>query len=524
MKKLLAALAVVLCLPAGFAAAGPAEDLTAAVQFAKEKNKAAATPLLDGIIADASASTNMKAQAYFVYAALESDPAAQIPYLDKAIAADPGFFRGYERKALRLFEIGKFSEAVEAADGALKLQPGNAGVLALKTKSLFSAGDYANAATTAVAALEAQPDNKEMPQYKAYSYYNAGDYANAATAFSDCLQADNRNGKLYLFRGHSYLLSHQQEKALEDLNLASRYVSQLTAQEQVDIHYYRGLAYLDTNRFDLASGSFNRALSANPSEERKAELERLITETADKKATYAAMEQTRKVLEKAKIEKVRNPYSMTGALQKIVADPLVTNELKAQAYVYLVNTVNSYEEKLAYAEKSLALDPQPDGYYYQAFARLFLEDPQGALGSFNRVLELAPTYLGAYHFRGMAYLDLGNWAAADADFSKVEEMNASWARSFSYIPHTRAKFMLGNIVAAKADLGAIRNEVSKQLKTYQAEYYYVRGLIAQYDKDYKEALELYKRALNTDGSGLRGRDLQKRISQLDSLKRWSQKR
>lgn len=491
MKKLLLVLAMAVLFPVGTAMADPTGDIKKAAEFVKSGNRAAAVPLLESIIADENATASVKAQAYFIFAAAESDPAAQIPYLDKAIAADPVFSRGHERKTVRLFEMGKYAEAAEAA----------------------------------VAALAVQPGKKEMLQYKAYGYYNAGDYQRAAEAFSDCLQADNRNGNLYLLRGHCYLLSRQQDKALADFSTANRYAAQLNAQEQSDLQYYWGMAYLDMERFDLATGSFKKALGMSPTPERKTDLERLLAETADKKATHIAMTQTRKDLERAKLESRRNPRAVAGILQKIVENPLVTNDLKAQAFLYLTYTTKTIEESLAYADKAVALAPLPEAFYRQGAARFYLGDSRGALDSLNRSLELDPNYGAAYYYIGMSYLDLNNGTAAEKSFNKAMESSPDQFGPIVYIPRARAKFINGNVDGAKADMDAIRQNPSKYFKEKgQAEYYYVLGLIAQHDKKYQDALKYYDRAFREDSSGLKGKDLQKRIGQLKSLQRWSEKR
>lgn len=521
MKKTVVLLAMAVLLPVGAAMAGPVEDLKAAADYVKSGNKEAAMPLLDGIIADAGAPAKVKAQAYFVFSAMEddNDPAAAVPHLDKAIAVDPTFAPAYTRKAEKLYAAKRYAEAAEAADAALTVQPGAISLLTLKTRCLFTAGDYANSARAASAALEAQPGDKEMLQYKAYGYYNAADYASAAEAFTACLQADNRNGKLYVFRGHSYLLSRQPDKALADFSTANRYVAQLSAQEQGDLQYYWGMAYLDAERFDLATGAFNKALGMNPSEERKADLERLIAETAEKKVLHAAMAQTRKDLERAK----RNARGSVDMLQKIVANPQVPNDLKAQAYDLLAQTGQTAGENLAYADKAVELAPQSGDYLTrQGMLRFSLHDYVGALAAFDRTLALNPSEASLWLYRGVGYLGLADWTAAEKDFSKALELQPEMTSAYVY--RARACFMAGNVTQAREDMKKVSQDIRRFGPMLSAEYDYVMGLLAQYDKNYAEALNCYARALNVDSSGSRGEDMQKRKGQLESLKRWSQKR
>lgn len=485
MKKFLALLAVAALLSPGSAVAGPDEDVRAAAKFVVNGNKEAAIPLLEGVLADGGAPAEARAQAYYVFSAMESDPMAAVPFLDKSIAADPTFLRAHVRKTEKLYEAKKYAEAAEAATTALGLDPAN----------------------------------KQMLQYRAYSYYNVADYPRAVEAFSACLRADNRNGSLYLLRGHSHLLSHQQDKALEDFNLAGRYASQLTAQEQVDIQYYRGLAYLDTERFDLAVGSFNRALGMSPSAERKADLERLLAETTDKKAVHEAMAQTRKDIERAK----RNPWSSVALLQKTVENPDVTDELKAQAYDLLSQTGQTSSENLAYADKAVELAPQNSDYLTrQGILRFVLGESKEAVRSFDLALALDQASPLRWMYRGLCYLDLQDWGAAEKDFSKAAELQPGTHACYLY--RARAHFMLGNMDSAREDMKKVPQDIQRLNKSLNAEYNYVRGLFAQYDKQYGDALKYYARALNADASGSRGQDLQKRKDQLESLNRWIQKR
>lgn len=526
MKKILALLALLTFFSDVTAMAAPLEDLQAAAEFAKVGNKSEATPLLEGIIANQNASPNLKAQAYFVLAALEQEPSSQIALLDKALVADPSFVRAYERKALRLFETRQFSEAAQAARAVLNLQPKNINALTIAAKSLFETTDYSGAAEAAALVLEIQPDNKEMLLCKAYSYYYAENYPLAAAAFSDCIKGDNRNGKLYLLRGHSYQLARQQNKALADLTTAQRYSSQLSPQEQNDLLVYRGLTYLDSGQFDLATGDFTRALSQSSEQTRKEELERLVAETATQKAVYEAMKQTRKDLEKAQnyIRK-GNTKSAAVLLQNIVGAPEVINELKARAYVMLSKTDASFEVKLAHIEKSISLDPHdPEAYLLKGYLLLSLGNAQKAVASLTRAIELSPEDPAPFFYRGKALLLLEDWASAMKDFTNVMHNEADHYDRLSYAPKARAALMLGDLEQAREDMEKAKLFAKRFDGESELDYYYSLGLLAQADKKYEEAAGSYSSALKSLQASPYHRDLTRRIDQLESLNRWLQKR
>ena len=489
MKKLLVLLAVAVLLPVG-AMAAPADDLKMAADYAKSGNREAATPLLEGLIGNTDTPVRIKAQAHFVFSAMEveSDPAASVPHLDRAIAADPSFVQAYVRKAEKLYAAAKYAEAAEAA----------------------------------AAALEKDPDNGKMLLCRAESCYKAGDYSSAAEAFSACLKADNRNGRLYLLRGHCYLLSRQQDKALTDFTTALRYTTQLSEQEQNDVYYYRGMAYQDTDRFDLATGAFKKALEMNPTPDRKTELEWLIADAADKKALYEASAHIRKELEKAKAFIQRRNYNpAVPILQKILELPNVPDELKGETYYLLSSITSNPEEALALCNKAAELTPL-NVPMLNLLGRLrhIAEDFPGAIDAYTQLLTQDSTHVAATIFRGKSNLRLGNWAVAEQDFSKVLERQAE-----NYVCLTnraRAYFMLGNMDQARADIQRVTPHVSGLQKSDMAEYHYAYGLLAQHDKKYAEALTSYETALRSDSSGVRGEDMQKRKSQLESLRRWAQ--
>lgn len=87
-------------------------------------------------------------------------------------------------------------------------------------------------------------------------------------------------------------------------------------------------------------------------------------------------------------------------------------------------------------------------------AELENNNPTGALDSFNRALQLAPSYSDARNNRGAAYVALGQFAAAESDFLTV-------LADQYYSNRPGVYFNLGSLYNARGNLAAAEENLRK---------------------------------------------------------------
>lgn len=115
-------------------------------------------------------------------------------------------------------------------------------------------------------------------------------------------------------------------------------------------------------------------------------------------------------------------------------------------------------------------------------------DPNKAIEYFNNAIKLEPGYARAYHGRGIAYADLGQYQRAIEDYNesirlKPDQFKIYYNRGFAY-----------------ADLGkhqqAIENyDLALRMKPNEPDGYYFRGIAYAGLGQFKEAIENYSEAI-----------------------------
>ncbi|HEY6168946.1 MAG TPA: tetratricopeptide repeat protein, partial [Verrucomicrobiae bacterium] len=96
------------------------------------------------------------------------------------------------------------------------------------------------------------------------------------------------------------------------------------------------------------------------------------------------------------------------------------------------------DKALALVEKAIASEPKnPDAHFGKAHILAAKRDFSGALKSFDRVVELAPNFSGAYESRGETHFKIGHIAESINDFDQFIRLEPSrephhWQRGISY--------------------------------------------------------------------------------------------
>jgi Flp pilus assembly protein TadD len=132
-------------------------------------------------------------------------------------------------------------------------------------------------------------------------------------------------------------------------------------------------------------------------------------------------------------------------------DPLAPTMLMREGRALVAE--GRVEEGLARYRAALKLQPEnPTIHNLVGQAELQRQEVVKALDAFNRALSLAPTYTDARNNRGAAYVALGQYALAEADFLSALTDNLYASRAGVYYNLGSLNLVRGNLAAAEENL------------------------------------------------------------------------
>ncbi len=153
------------------------------------------------------------------------------------------------------------------------------------------------------------------------------------------------------------------------------------------------------------------------------------------------------------------------------------------------------DTRQAFADIAVALARDPDNAADYLLARtelhLELEDPDAALADGEEAIRRSPDNPNGYQARGMAYRMAGQFADADADFTRVLELDAN--RPLTRLARATVRLGVRNYAGAAADCDAVLAVLPATGKAFE-----LRGLCRKYlgddagaIADYTEAIRLH---------------------------------
>jgi tetratricopeptide (TPR) repeat protein len=150
------------------------------------------------------------------------------------------------------------------------------------------------------------------------------------------------------------------------------------------------------------------------------------------------------------------------------------------------------DTRSAFADYAVALAQDPDHAADYLLARtelhLELEDPESALADGEEAIRRSPENPNGYQARGMAYRMLGQFTDADADFTKVLELDAN--RPLTRLARATVRLGVRNYAGAAADCDAVIAVLPATGKAFE-----LRGLCRKYLGDDAGAIADYTEAI-----------------------------
>ncbi len=134
--------------------------------------------------------------------------------------ADPEASRVWNDESVELNQAGRYLEAAEAADRAIRHDPKNAFAWNNKCVALIGIGNHAGALEAADRSLELMPNNALAWSNKGVVFRLQGRYDAAHAATEQALKLEPRNALIWYNKASYAALKNSREDALESLSRA----------------------------------------------------------------------------------------------------------------------------------------------------------------------------------------------------------------------------------------------------------------------------------------------------------------
>ncbi len=125
--------------------------------------------------------------------------------------------------------------------------------------------------------------------------------------------------------------------------------------------------------------------------------------------------------------------SLEESLKQLIADRQKVRELeevkeKLKDATKEINRLKEILSKIKQVKKQIDYNKEVNDlgsadYFYKANEKSHQQDYRGAVGDFNKVIELDPRNTNTYNNRGLAKLNLHDYRGAVEDFNKVIELD-----------------------------------------------------------------------------------------------------
>ena len=128
-----------------------------------------------------------------------------IEYYDKALKLSPEDIDIWSNKGNTLYEQGRYEEAIKCYDKALKFSPENVDIWNDKGNTLYEQGRYEEAIKCYDKALKFSPENVDIWNDKGNTLYKQGKYLEAIECYNKSLKLSPENVDIWNDKGEAYL-------------------------------------------------------------------------------------------------------------------------------------------------------------------------------------------------------------------------------------------------------------------------------------------------------------------------------
>jgi tetratricopeptide (TPR) repeat protein len=381
---------------------------------------------------------------------------------DRAIALEPEFiYLAYYGKGLALGYEEKDKAALASLSLATEANPNFAPAFLHKSSILQQLNRPKEALVDIETAISQQQDNANLYNQKGAILSDLKHYGEAEVAYNQAIKLNPRSS-FYTNRGGLYDDQGKLDLALADYNKA-------IALNPNDALTYnnRGLLYSGQGKPDLALADYNQAIALNPNnalaynnrgllykEQGKVDLaladyNKLIAINPNSALAYY----NRGVLykEQGKVDLALADYNKAIANKAIAINPNFALAYNNRGLLY--KEQGKVDLALADYNKAIAINPNSALAYYN---RGVLYEEQGkvdlALADYSKAIAIDPNSALAYYNRGLLYKEQGKVDLALADYSKAIAIDPNDAPAYAYGNRGIFYAKQGKVDLALADL------------------------------------------------------------------------
>jgi tetratricopeptide (TPR) repeat protein len=185
-----------------------------------------------------------------------------VPELQQILAADPSIAEAHLLLGAAYRTAGTeimMGEAKAELQQAIELDPGLIAARLLLAQTYFDLGRYENARDEANVALRQVPGQAQFLAILGEAERHLGDPARAKALASLALEADSTLTQAHYYRARAMLDLGERDDAIKELEGVVR-----SGAEVPDVFLYLGIAYIDANRLDEAVASLTEGASIAP--------------------------------------------------------------------------------------------------------------------------------------------------------------------------------------------------------------------------------------------------------------------
>lgn len=336
----------------------------------------------------------------------ESDPLKRIQIIEEALKNQTLKSKAlaliFLERALAYKEMNDCFKAIQDLDSALAHSRSVLSALLEKSECLIRIDQTEEASRVLEMYLLSRPGSAKAYVLKGTIYEKEGFLSKAEDEFTRALYFDSNNSLALEKRARVRLKQGKPRKALEDTNEWTRIVPKdtealiLRAEIKSKLEDYSG-ALDDYAQAELLSPTEGRIVK-------------------EKVLVYLKTDQAKKALEAI----TRGPA--------IESDDVEVSILKARAYLLLKDNdkAESILRQVITGNPSLAL-----AFLYSGVVQKRRNEPDGALESLNRALELDPKLVEAYKERARVFLDLKDFVRASVDLTAAANLDPSDGEIFA---------------------------------------------------------------------------------------------
>jgi len=181
-----------------------------------------------------------------------------LTYYNNALSIDPSYVYAMSGKAVALNALGRYSEALDAANRALAIRT-DSNTQNARAYSLYKLGRYDEAIAAYVNLTATVTNNADAYCNLASSYVQTGNTDAALKAYAKCTNLAPHNADTWNQLGLVYLSLEKYTEALDAFDHATRETT-----KNAEIWNNKGLALAGLGRYQDALNCFNAALTISP--------------------------------------------------------------------------------------------------------------------------------------------------------------------------------------------------------------------------------------------------------------------